>query len=219
MRRNVVFERGRGWRAEDDDFRDLHLRPDRGAAVGEYGPQETSEFSDAYYGPGDNYARRDFASGGYSREEEPVGRNGPRVLGVVGRFEPERNADNRSYGRVQSYGELRQGGRSWADLGVSSTRAGQSGITEEPLPSYRGVGPKGYTRSDERLTEEICERLTEHPRIDASDIDVQVEQGEVTLTGTVRDKSAKWHVEDLVMSCRGVTEVHNRLKCEGGARS
>jgi osmotically-inducible protein OsmY len=80
------------------------------------------------------------------------------------------------------------------------------------LPSYRGVGPKSYTRSDERLNEEICERLTDHPRIDASDIDVQVNQGEVTLTGTVRDKSAKWHVEDLVMSCRGVTDVNNRLR-------
>lgn len=62
------------------------------------------------------------------------------------------------------------------------------------------------------MAEEICQRLTDHPRIDASDIDVQVEQGEVTLTGTVRDKSAKWHVEDLVVSSRGVREVHNRLR-------
>jgi hypothetical protein len=37
MRRNVVFERGRGWRPEDDDFQDLNLRPGRGAEVGEYG--------------------------------------------------------------------------------------------------------------------------------------------------------------------------------------
>jgi hypothetical protein len=212
MRRNVVFERGRGWRGEDDDFRDLHLRPGRGAEVGEYGPRETSEFSDAYYGPGDEYARRDFASGGYSREEQPIGGNGPRVLGVVGRFEPERHADNRSYGQVRSFGELHEGERSWADLGVSSTRAGQSGVTEAPLPSYRGLGPKGYTRSDERLTEEICERLTEHPRIDASDIDVQVNQGEVTLTGNVRDRTTKWQVEDLVMSCRGARDVHNHLR-------
>lgn len=218
MRRNVVFERGRGWRAEDDDYRDLHLQPGRGAEVGEYGPRETSEFSDAYYGPGDNYARRDFTSGGYSREEEPIRWNGPRVLGVVGRFEPERHADNHSYGQVSSFGELRKGGRSWADLGVSSTRAGQGGITEEPLRSYRGVGPKGYKRSDERLAEEICQRLTDHPRIDASDLDVQVNQGEITLTGNVADKTAKWHVEDLVMSCRGVTEVHNRLR-SGRSRS
>jgi hypothetical protein len=212
MRRNVLFERGRDWRPEDDDFRNLHLQPGRGAEVGEYGPRETSELSDAYYGPGDDYARRDFTSGGYSREEEPIRYHGPRVRGLVGRFEPERHAGNRSYGEVRSYGELREGGRSWADLGVSSTRAGESGITDEPLRSYRGVGPKGYTRSDERVTEEICQRLSDHPRIDASDIDVRVSQGEVTLTGTVRDKSAKWHVEDLAMSCRGVTEVHNRLR-------
>ena len=212
MRRNVVFDKGRGWRAEDDSFRDLHLRPGRGAEMGEYGPQETSEFSDAYYGPGDDYARRDFASGGYSREEEPIGGNGPRVRGVVGRFAPERHADDRSYGQVRSYGELHEGERSWADLGVSSTRAGQSGVTDEPLPSFRGRGPKGYTRSDERLTEEICDRLTDHPRIDASDIEVRVNQGEVTLTGTVRDKVTKWHAEDLAASCSGVREVHNHLR-------
>lgn len=34
MRRNVVFERGRGWRPEDESFQDLHLRPGRGAEVG-----------------------------------------------------------------------------------------------------------------------------------------------------------------------------------------
>lgn len=159
-----------------------------------------------------------FTSGGYGREEQPIGDNDPPVVGVVGRFNPDRHADNRSYGQVRSFGELQEGARSWADLGVSSTRAGQSGITDEPLTSYRGVGPKGYTRSDERLAEEICERLTDHPRIDASEIDVQVSRGEVTLTGTVRDKTDKWHAEDLAMSCLGVTEVHNRLRT-GGSRA
>lgn len=59
---------------------------------------------------------------------------------------------------------------------------------------------------------QFCERLTDHPRIDASDIDVQVKQGEVTLTGNVQDRTTKWHVEDLVMSCRGVRDVHNQLR-------
>src|SRR5437867_195160 len=44
---------------------------------------------------------------------------------------------------------------------------------------FRGVGPKGYLRSDERLTEVICERLTDDARIDASDITVAVRDGKV----------------------------------------
>jgi hypothetical protein len=199
MRRNVIFNKGRGL-------------PRRGPEIGEYGPQETSEASDAYYGPGDNYSRRSFASGGYSREEQPIRPIGLRPGGKVGRFAPERHPSDRIYGEVRSYGELHHGGRSWADLGVSSTQAGEHGITDEPLQSYRGRGPRGYTRSDERLTEIICDRLTDDPHVDASNVSVQVKSGEVTLMGTVPDRSTKWRAEDLVESCSGVTTVNNRLR-------
>jgi hypothetical protein len=212
MRRNVVFDKGRGWRTDDDRFHDVRIGSERGAEIGEYGPQETSEFSDAYFGPGDSYARRDFASGGYSREEQPIARSGLRPGRPVGRFAPERHPDNRVYGAVRSYGELREGQRSWADLGVSSTHAGEHGITDQPLQSFRGRGPKGYTRSDERLTEVICDRLTDDPRIDATDIAVEVKNGEVTLSGTVRDRATKWRAEDLAESCSGITTVHNNLR-------
>ena len=36
--------------------------------------------------------------------------------------------------------------------------------------SYRGRGPRGYTRSDERLLETVCEQLTDDPRIDATEL-------------------------------------------------
>ena len=36
---------------------------------------------------------------------------------------------------------------------------------------FFGRGPKGYRRSDERIKEEISDRLMTHPDIDASDID------------------------------------------------
>ena len=52
MRRNVVFEKGRGWRVDDNQMQDLRLQPGRGAAVGEYAYPESSEYSDSYYGPG-----------------------------------------------------------------------------------------------------------------------------------------------------------------------
>ena len=77
---------------------------------------------------------------------------------------------------------------------------------------YVGRGPKGYRRSDDRIREDASEELTRHPGIDASDIEVHVENGEVTLTGTVDGRRAKRMAEDCVEQCSGVKEVHNQLR-------
>ncbi len=75
-----------------------------------------------------------------------------------------------------------------------------------------GRGPRGYKRSDERLTEEINEKLTQHPDINAEEIEVKVQSGEVTLTGTVEDRQTKRMIEDLVEDISGVNELHNQLR-------
>ncbi|HEX6645371.1 MAG TPA: BON domain-containing protein [Gemmatimonadales bacterium] len=77
---------------------------------------------------------------------------------------------------------------------------------------YVGRGPKGYRRSDDRIREDVSEELTRHPGVDASEIDVRVENGEVTLTGTVESRQAKRMAEDCVEQCSGVKEVHNQLR-------
>jgi osmotically-inducible protein OsmY len=77
--------------------------------------------------------------------------------------------------------------------------------------SHRGRGPKGYRRSDERLKEIICERLTDDPFIDASNIRIDVSGGEVTLQGSVLVRQQKYAAEDLVADVAGVTEIHNEL--------
>jgi osmotically-inducible protein OsmY len=76
---------------------------------------------------------------------------------------------------------------------------------------------RGYRRSDERIREEIYERLMDHPGIDTSDMDVTVSNGEVTLEGTVDDRWEKRLAEDLAESVSGVTDVHNRLRTSNGA--
>jgi osmotically-inducible protein OsmY len=133
------------------------------------------------------------------------------MRGVVGEFHPV-HSQNRIGPNYFGSGEMQRGERSWADLGVSSVHAGDSGITEAQQPSFRGRGPKGYRRSDERIRESVCEYLTEDPRLDASDIEVQVKDGEVTLTGFVQNRRAKWYAEDLAEACSGGAEVHNRLR-------
>jgi len=77
---------------------------------------------------------------------------------------------------------------------------------------FTGRGPKGYVRRDERIWEEVNERLEEDGEIDATDVSVQVSSGEVTLEGTVDDRRAKRLAEDLADSVRGVRDVHNRLR-------
>ena len=77
---------------------------------------------------------------------------------------------------------------------------------------YAGRGPRGYKRSDNRIEEDINERLTEHPMIDASDVEVSVQNGEVTLRGHVDHREAKRIAEDIAESVFGVKEVNNQIK-------
>lgn len=77
---------------------------------------------------------------------------------------------------------------------------------------HRGKGPKGYSRSDERIREDANDRLSDDMFIDASDIEITVNQGEVTLTGTVVERSDKRRAEDIVESISGVKNVENRLR-------
>src|SRR5690606_17629787 len=72
---------------------------------------------------------------------------------------------------------------------------------------YFGRGPKGYRRSNERILEEANEILTMHPDIDASDVEVEVTDGVVTLRGVVEDRLQKRMAEDVVEEIFGVADV------------
>jgi osmotically-inducible protein OsmY len=77
---------------------------------------------------------------------------------------------------------------------------------------HRGKGPKGYTRSDERIKDDVNDRLSDDSFIDASDIDVTCEHCEIVLTGTVDNKEEKRRAEDIAERVSGVKNVENRLK-------
>lgn len=78
--------------------------------------------------------------------------------------------------------------------------------------SHVGKGPKGYRRSDDRIREEVCEILTRHGDIDASEIEVQVQDGIVQLTGTVESRQVKRLAEDLIERINGVEDIRNELR-------
>ena len=83
---------------------------------------------------------------------------------------------------------------------------------DEMHAGHRGRGPKGYKRSDGRIQEDINERLTEDPYLDATDIDVVVSEGDVVLTGMVMSREDKRRAERLAEDVSGVGDVQNNLR-------
>jgi osmotically-inducible protein OsmY len=79
---------------------------------------------------------------------------------------------------------------------------------------FAGIGPRGYQRSDERILEDVSERLTQNGQIDASDISVGVSEGVVILIGTVNSRQGKRLAEDLAESVSGVEDVDNQLRVQ-----
>jgi hypothetical protein len=76
---------------------------------------------------------------------------------------------------------------------------------------FWGLGPKGYVRSDARTRQEICETIACQGWIDASGVDVKVEQATCILTGSVEREDHKRALELLVARVRGVGSVRNQL--------
>lgn len=77
---------------------------------------------------------------------------------------------------------------------------------------YYGRGPKGYQRSDDRIRDDVCDCLTRDPRVDASEIEVAVKDGDVILTGTIGDRRQKRAAEDAIEDVLGVKDIHNRIR-------
>lgn len=86
-------------------------------------------------------------------------------------------------------------------LGIDSAR-----------PNFRGIGPKNYERSDDRIREDVCERLSQDEFVDAHDIEVAVSEGIVTLSGTIDERNSKRRAEDIAESVGGVRDVQNQLR-------
>lgn len=101
------------------------------------------------------------------------------------------------------------------DFGSNSRMAGgwnESSQQQNRRGDFYGRGPKGYRRSDERIKEEVHEALTWNGEVDASEIEVEVQEGEVTLSGLVSNRRMKRLAEELIEDISGVRDVINQLK-------
>ncbi|HWK31480.1 MAG TPA: BON domain-containing protein, partial [Terriglobales bacterium] len=147
------------------------------------------------------------------------------AYGAGGFSSGQRNAFNTDYSSTEYGGYYpRTRDDSWSfdrdrDRGYRSdydrNRYGQNEESfGDKVKSFFGIGPKGYKRSDDRIREDISERLEDHPSIDASNIEVTVNDGEVTLTGAVDDRRSKRLAEDVTENIRGVKDVHNQIRVQ-----
>ena len=162
------------------------------------------------YGGGSEYRPQYFGGAGYGE-----GRHEGRApdAGGWGRGRPGAGRMDHGPGGSQGRPGGGHGGGYYGAAGYSQNDAyAQAG-------QHRGRGPKGYSRSDERVREDVSDRLADDDMVDASDIEVQVSQGEVTLSGHVDSREAKRRAEDCAESVSGVRHVQNnlRVKTDGWA--
>ena len=111
-------------------------------------------------------------------------------------------------------------GRPGLDRTGVNARSGQGAgrLVNYPIAHYPAEqrayprGPKGYQRSDERLKEDICERLWEAYHIDSSEVTVEVKSGKVSLEGSVPNRYMKHSIEDIVDATPGVMDIDNHVR-------
>lgn len=169
----------------------------------------------------ERYSNRETGSGYDSDYNRSYGRQG----GDNSNLNPYRDRYERSgnvYGRDRNEMENRHrrgGQRDWWDRATDEVAswfgdddAERRREVDKHTGPHRGKGPKGYTRSDERIKDDLNDKLSDDSFIDASEIDVTVEQCEVVLTGTVDSKEEKRRAEDIAERISGVRNVENRLK-------
>jgi len=118
--------------------------------------------------------------------------------------------------RARDAGEFfRRTGRRVANWFSEVAGEGSEMGRDEAIRDARGRGPKGYKRSDERISDDAHQHLTDDAWLDASDINVAVTDGEITLSGTVETREAKHRAERVVEDLSGVIHVQNNLRVRG----
>jgi BON domain len=162
----------------------------------------------------DRPSDRHYGHGGAVREPRGSGREGFWGRGHEDsgyERDAHREYSREDYGRG-GYGESERGGD--VSRGNEEDR-GSRDAQRRRDQDFRGRGPKGYKRSDQRIQEDVNDRLADDPYVDASDIEVSVSGGEVNLTGTVEGHQSRRRAEDLAEQVSGVSYVQNGIRVAG----
>jgi osmotically-inducible protein OsmY len=178
-----------------------------------YGSQATRGEYPTYQPPQGQYQRQKQNQYNYGTRERDLMRED---RSFDSRYRERHPESSRYYGNEGDYSSLN---RQSYDQGYSRSQYGypnqdQFNMTQrsgDMERNFSGRGPKGWTRSDDNIRDEVCMALERHPRIDASEIEVDVKEGVVTLKGNIHDRPAKRLAEDIVEWLPGVKDINNQL--------
>lgn len=182
----------------DQDYSTRRALEDRELGVNQNSPSNYQSYDrdssrDYTTSRNDYRSSRDYSSDFGSRDQ------GSGFSSNEGRFASPYGSDSSYLGESQRWPK-------------SFSSSPESSWSSQSRGQHSGKGPKGYRRSDERIKEEVSEALSHHPEIDASEIEVDVAEGMVTLSGTVESRQIKRMAEDLVEGLSGVSDVKNDLR-------
>jgi osmotically-inducible protein OsmY len=124
-------------------------------------------------------------------------------------YENESRGAQRGYGFGSNY-DANANQRHEDDSFGQQLRDGANRVARKVKRVFRG--PKGYKRSDDRIREDVSDRLAEQSQVDPSEIEVAVANGDVTLTGSVNSRHEKFLAEEIADDISGVNDVHNQLR-------
>jgi osmotically-inducible protein OsmY len=216
--------------------RNLSREDDRNYGYGRGDMAHTGDFEPSDRYPTHNYRQaqhpNSFGARNYNSDEYTRSRFG---RGDVGNTGYSASGTRQSWGPA-SFGGGRSGsGNFTGSLGYGST-SGRFANTSSGYGSYddqnygtmgrdsnfgdinradfTGRGPKNWRRSDDRIREDICELLERDPHVDASEIEVEVKEGVVTLRGAVDNRRTKRYAEECIETCSGVKDIRNELNVD-----
>ncbi|HET8540692.1 MAG TPA: BON domain-containing protein [Anaeromyxobacter sp.] len=163
-----------------------------------------------YGGTGGEYGGSSHAGSGLGSYGAYGGRSGPYGAGGGWRDEERWRGGERGFQERES-GFTRDLRRRGDDEGGRGPLERMGDRVKEGWSKLTGRGPKGYKRSDERIREDVSERIA-RSGVNAEDVEVKVERAEVTLSGFVDGREDKRLLEDLADDVFGVEEVHDHLR-------
>jgi len=187
------------------------------------------------YGPARYETSRDWRSSSFTSEDQG-GRDFNSPTGSYGAYGPAGTPANHATGAffnplAGGYGGYRgssdgytadrgqgrahdRNGRDWFDRAGDEVMSwfGDKDAARRRQQDHRGRGPQNYTRSDDRIREDVNDNLTEDWGVDASNVTVTVSNGDVTLDGTVATRLQKRRAEDCAEEVSGVKNVQNNLR-------
>lgn len=191
-------------------------RPDFKDAYGRYsGTDQGEDRRNREVRDHDVYGYGAWDGPGYARE------SGPHRRGPQGLRRPDDQLEHSDYydpdqryrataEPLGSYRDSDYGGDEYRRHFPARTHGGYADRDSDE--GHRGKGPKGYKRSDERIQDDVCDALTNDRHVDATDVEVAVQDGEVTLSGFVAGRRSRRDAEAIAEHVAGVKYVQNNLR-------